>query len=428
MGPRNVRHLLGCATVLALAAVVSTACGAASTPRSSTDGGRPVASTPASGHTGVASPTPAQSPTAARSGASVAGWNFGPDATSFVSATRGWALADVGCLGCARLFHTSDAGRHWVTLSRPVLPGPKDALLGGLVDVYFADTRNGYIFTGDRCAPSCVIATHDGGRSWQPVRMPPVAQLIVGGDHVYALSRSGPAQRSVLLRSVVGTDHWTRLRLPVTGPEPAGLRTSSRLPYIAADGQTIALLRRSSAGTSPTAAELGALWVSTDSGTSWLGRPNPCTVSDGGAARVSVALDHPQTLLVDCFDNKQSQQAQQTQHHLYGSTDSGAHWVRLADPSHIGQPALLADNGAGHAFLATESGGANLLSATLDGGSHWHPAITNGAGFFGWADLRFVDATTGFILGPTHYAAVHLYRTQDGGRTWDPVPLPDTTR
>jgi photosystem II stability/assembly factor-like uncharacterized protein len=36
----------------------------------------------------------------------------------------------------------------------------------------------------------------------------------------------------------------------------------------------------------------------------------------------------------------------------------------------------------------------------------------------GWADLRFVTATTGFVVGPTHYAPEHIYRTDDGGRSW----------
>ena len=27
-------------------------------------------------------------------------------------------------------------------------------------------------------------------------------------------------------------------------------------------------------------------------------------------------------------------------------------------------------------------------------------------------------AGTGFVVGPTHYAPEHLYRTDDGGRTW----------
>ena len=32
--------------------------------------------------------------------------------------------------------------------------------------------------------------------------------------------------------------------------------------------------------------------------------------------------------------------------------------------------------------------------------------------------LRFLTLTTGFVVGPTHYATEHVYRTDDAGRTW----------
>ncbi|MGH3443962.1 MAG: hypothetical protein ACRDPB_01170 [Nocardioidaceae bacterium] len=82
------------------------------------------------------------------------------------------------------------------------------------------------------------------------------------------------------------------------------------------------------------------------------------------------------------------------------------------------------DNGAGHAFLASESGGLSLLAGTLDGGQHWHSTIRHPGVTYGWADLCFVDASTGFVLGPTHYAPEHLYRTRDGGRSWQEIRLP----
>jgi photosystem II stability/assembly factor-like uncharacterized protein len=148
----------------------------------------------------------------------------------------------------------------------------------------------------------------------------------------------------------------------------------------------------------------------------------PCTAADGGASVVGIALAHPTTWLLDCFDNMQSSQAQQTQHHLYASTDAGVSWVRLADPSHTGGPDLLVDNGAGHAFLTTESGAGDRLAASFDGGHHWSALLTSGGFFEGWADLEFVSPSTGFVVGPTHGAGEHLYRTEDGGRTWHILP------
>ena len=49
--------------------------------------------------------------------------------------------------------------------------------------------------------------------------------------------------------------------------------------------------------------------------------------------------------------------------------------------------------------------------------------LQSGGSFSGWADLGFVTDSVGFVVGPTHNAPGHLYRTQDGGRTWRVVPV-----
>ncbi|HEY6275817.1 MAG TPA: hypothetical protein VIX86_05755 [Streptosporangiaceae bacterium] len=165
------------------------------------------------------------------------------------------------------------------------------------------------------------------------------------------------------------------------------------------------------------------MWVSSERGSGWQARPVPCTPPEGrGAAVLSIAVGHPDAWLLHCFNNEQSSQEQNTQHHLYGTTDAGLSWARLPHPTRHNMPGLLADNGSGHAFLATE-GPFDTLVGTLDGGRHWHTVLRDGGSFFGWAGLRFVNTDTGFVVGPTHYAPEHLYRTDDGGRTWRALHL-----
>jgi photosystem II stability/assembly factor-like uncharacterized protein len=391
---------------------------------------------------GVPSPPAAVSPTAPRTSADASPMPvvaksppqtpyYGPDATSFISATEGWALAAQGanstCGACARLFHTTDAGRRWSVVATPRLPArPRLGLLGGEVDMLFANRRDGYNFTTVQCAHGCVMSSMDGGRSWRRDPLPAVTQLLSAGDAVYALVTPRAGAPTILLRSAVGSRRWTRLRLPVPSRHAvAYLGGALATPfYLAAQGRSLALLLRGTARPDPTAATVGRVWISTDQGRAWSLRVDPCTPADGGAALISVARDHPDALLVDCYNGEQSSQEQDTQHHLYGSDDGGRSWQRLADPSDTGAPVLLADNGAGHAFLAVASGGADILSASLDGARRWHPAVTSPAGDYGWADLRFVSASTGFVFGPTHYATEHLYRTEDAGRSWRRIPLP----
>ena len=281
--------------------------------------------------------------------------------------------------------------------------------------MYFADPRHGYIYTTGRCS-TCLLTTSDGGRTWQPTPLPAVAQLVSSDDTtaggrratIYALASRGAPTQPLLYRTIPGAARWTRLELPTTSSDI----------LLAAQGRSVAVL-------ATVRLRPGRLWVSVDGGQSWTGRPLPCRSDGSSAAALSIALGHSSAMLIDCFDNLQSQQAQSTRHHIYGSEDGGRHWTRLGDPPQTGDPALLADNGAGHAFLASESGGGDLLADTLDGGRHWHKSITtNTAGFFGWSGLRFVSPTTGFIFGPTHYATEHLYRTLDGGKSWNELPLP----
>jgi hypothetical protein len=160
------------------------------------------------------------------------------------------------------------------------------------------------------------------------------------------------------------------------------------------------LLRPGFPSQTVTPGQAGQLWVSLTNGTGWQARPVPClTPHGGGAAVLSIARGHPDAWLLDCFNNEQSSQEQNTQHHLYGTADGGLSWVRLPDPTRHNMPVMLADNGSGHAFLATE-GGFDTLVGTLDYGRHWHPVLRDGGSFFGWAGLSFVTAETGFVVGP----------------------------
>jgi photosystem II stability/assembly factor-like uncharacterized protein len=275
-----------------------------------------------------------------------------------------------------------------------------------VTDVAFAGDANGFLY-----GPG-LLATHNGGRSWARQPLPPVQAVRVGAGYAYALTRyDGSAG---LWRTAIGASRWAQLPVPPGAGRPVSSGYGSQL-Y--AEGSTLVLLRSGFTGPAVTPGQVGQLWVSNDSGTAWQARLVPCEPPEGGAAVLSIALGHPDAWLLDCFNNEQSSQEQNTQHHLYGTTDAGLSWARLPDPTRHNMPGLLADNGSGHAFLATE-GPVDTLVGTLDGGRRWHTVLRDGGSFFGWAGLRFVNTDTGFVVGPTHYSPEHLYRTDNGGRTW----------
>ncbi len=327
---------------------------------------------------------------------------------SFVTASQGWALGLSGCADCAALLETQDGGDTWATLP------PPPASLGyyggspttGVTQVAFADAASGFLYGPE------LLATSDGGQTWRRESLPPVQDLVISDGYAYALTAAASGAPAELWRTAIASGTWAKLPAPA-GPQPGNPS------FLYASGSTLVLLQQGFMGPelASTAATAGGLWLSTDGGVTWQARTVPCTGADGGGASVlSIALGHPDAWLLDCFDNEQSQQEQDTQHHLFGTINAGLSWTRLPDPSRHNEPFGLADNGAGHAFLATE-GDEDTLLGTFDGGLNWSVLIVSGGSFSGWSGPVFLTAWTGFVVGPTQYAP-HLYRTTDGGHSW----------
>jgi len=336
---------------------------------------------------------------------------FQPAAASFVSSNLGWVLGQSGCQSCAALRVTTDGGHRWAALPAPPAPlGFAQPSAAAITDIAFANLADGFLY-----GPG-LLATHDGGRSWVRQNLPPVQALGIGAGYSYALTRQGGSWG--LWRAAIGSGRWLAMPLPPrASPSPA----SDYRTKLYVEGGTLALLRTGFFGPAVTPGEVGRLWLSTDDGMSWQLRHVPCRAPKGGGAAVlGIARGHPDAWLLDCFNNEQSSQQQNTQHHLFGTVDAGLSWTRLPDPTSHNMPYSLADNGSGHAFLATV-GARDFLVGTLDGGLHWRTMIISGGNFNGWADLSFVTGQIGFVVAPTHYAREHLYRTQNGGRTWQTV-------
>jgi len=328
---------------------------------------------------------------------------------SFVSPTTGWVLGASGCGDCAGLLVTRDGGAHWSALPQPPANlGYYDNSANAVTDVAFADDSNGFLYRPG------LLATHDGGRSWTRQPLPPVLALSGGTRYAYALTQRPDSLAG--WRTATGATGWFPVPLPPAARQPASNVYST---WLYAEGYTVVLLHTGSPGPGTLPGQAGQLWVSRDSGTDWQQRSVPCTGPQGGGAAVlSIALGHQQAWLLDCFINLQISQDEKSGHDLYGTIDGGLTWVRLPDPTRQGAPAMLADNGSGHAFLATVGGDGDSLVGTIDGGLHWQTILRDGGDFNGWADLRFVNTDTGFVVGPTYNVTGHLYRTDDGGRTW----------
>ena len=125
---------------------------------------------------------------------------------------------------------------------------------------------------------------------------------------------------------------------------------------------------------------------------------------------------------------------------LYFTADRGLHWRTITPPSVKGAwlhaPFFLdPQRGWVVSLLPTAEGQpAYWLSLTTDGGHSWE---TFPLSLFQKSDpnryaaqlsLEFVDAQHGWLVvkrvSSSNFSLGRLFRTQDGGRTWEPLPIP----
>lgn len=316
------------------------------------------------------------------------------------------------CIGCLELARTVDGGSSWSLLPSPpgrfAWSGPRATGTERVSKVVFANRSDGYLY-----GPGLLV-TNDGGRSWSAPRLPGAASLVIAGGRALAITKAASRETERLWSAPLGSTRWAELALPA----PARLGISE---LVAARG-TVLALQQGDVGAEPRANDLGRLWMSRDVGRTWKPERIPCTVHDGGAAVVAIELGRPNSWLVDCYDNLQSSQQLDTQHHLYRTTDAGGHWTRLPDPARRGAPVTLAANATGQAMLATQSAQDSVF-ATVDGGRRWHLVLDDGGDFFGFDGPHFATRSFAYLVAPTHYAPTHLYLTDNAGRSWRVVRL-----
>ena len=198
----------------------------------------------------------------------------------------------------------------------------------------------------------------------------------------------------------------------------------SALHFVSANEGWIAESKSSAAG--PT-----VLYRTTDGGRSWQSRLS----WDGpGPAQVRFSADGSKGLVVG-----------QGGVPLFQTTDSGAHWTRMALPPALDQVALLyfldAREGWVIAYLNEATPGFAGVFHTTDGGGHWFQTArldVNQQFSYGLisgslqGSLMFHDSSTGWFTSVTYsgsnipIVAPHMYVTHDGGKTWSVQILPTT--
>lgn len=297
---------------------------------------------------------------------------------------------------------TPDGGRSWVVEKRPFLLF--DAAFSGPNDGWAEGSENG---SGPPGA-NRVLVTHDGGRSWaraSGVGPSAVGSVSVADGEVWAVGNgcAGPCRVTVARASASASVLRPTPSEPVSGDadalvHAAGARTAYLEAYVVATRRKL-------------------YFVTRDGGRSWQPVAPGCRQN---AVDRSLAADGPDSLWNYCPTAGDSVV-------LGRSTDGGRHWRRYRIAGFGGIADLIAPTSR-VAWAITDHG---YVTRTSDGGPTWRVV---------WKGSRSarllvqgpqtaevtVTTTRGHVQDHAGYTNLVVYRTADGGRSWQPsvVRLP----
>jgi photosystem II stability/assembly factor-like uncharacterized protein len=327
--------------------------------------------------------------------------SFEPQSFTAISENDYWVLGTVRHEGRLRfsILRTTDGGRSFETIGAPQLPTE-----GTVPTLRFADRRDGFAFVLG--FGGTFFATHDGGTTWQKLRLGTVLAFETARGNVYVVTArcSRPAcSRYRLERSPAWSNAWRPQALPFT---PDG-----SIVDLAAHGSHVWLLGTPRRNPQAQRAELVR---STDGARTFVKGHGPCYPGLGGDLEPSstsvVWAVCPTGMLAGAWR----------------SIDGGTTFVNLKTPPLVNS-ATLAPASANTAVLA-RNGARTRLLRTTDGGRTWQPVqMPPPPAYTLW--VGFTDAEVGAAIVETAYQGAakpqrqELWRTTDGGAHWHSVRL-----
>ncbi len=283
---------------------------------------------------------------------------------TFLNDREGWIVGDAG-----QIYHTTDGGSSWVR--------QESGVTALLTAVSFANPRDGCVAGYKGTEEAIILTTHDGGATWSLHKLDGdryvmaiqalSADVILAGGVITIWSGGDPTHRGFLTRSIDGGQTWSADKL---GQAYSAFHFDSPREGIAAGSRTIMLTR-----------DGGETWEpygDTYFGIYDLQFLSPTTVvAVGDYGCTGRSDDGGRTWeLSTCF--------------LFGNPLQ----VQVASPD------LVAVSGQFEAMMS------------LTGGETWEAAVPPG-----FKSIDFVDRANGLMLSTWNC----IYRTNDGGRTWDSV-------
>lgn len=312
---------------------------------------------------------------------------------------------------------TTDSGRTWTA-------GPVAHTSDGRYPTQVATTQIGLAFgrgsAGWAYQPS-LFFTQDGGLTWQPEPGRPagVGPVSVQGGSTWVVGY--PCRSFRCPPTLRGSD---RVGGPLT-PLPAQPVSS---------GDVATLLRPSSSSAWVMAEDVKGrrrLITTADAGRTWDMRHPPC---DGGT--MDAYGDDPTAMYVVCAAPSTSMCDNCGARVLLRSADNGARWTRVETPSAPpGTPAqfqIFQPVGSSTIWAMDASqAGAGIVERSTDGGRTWRRVLGTAADQYAIDSFFAADAAHAWFVRPiAHGVGFEVYRTSDGGHSWQhsALPIPTTLR
>jgi photosystem II stability/assembly factor-like uncharacterized protein len=351
-----------------------------------------------------------------------------PQRIALVAPGRLWILGD----NPLTVSRTTDGGVHWID----VTPMRTQASADGIVYGFSArDDRNAVLAISTGANTVTLLRTTDGGATWTTAITGAYESeyfSFVSARHGWVEASRGAAMGSEpvdILRTRDGGAHWDVMsRSQSNDAQDPGTKGALST---GCDKTGIGFVDDSTGFATGICAAPGYyFYVTHDAGRTWkaqdLPRPPGITQADVDAGAWVAELVPP------VFDgangagttvrNLATSSSTATHHaFVYFTRDRGAHWS-IADPP-------LPNATWARAVDANNwwAGNATTLVHTSDAGAHWDSMPNTGLDLQidGTGDLQFATPTNGWALtNNSSTGDVRLLGTDDGGRTWRPVPLP----
>jgi photosystem II stability/assembly factor-like uncharacterized protein len=321
---------------------------------------------------------------------------------TMIDLINGWGLTDT------KLVRTVDGGSTWIDIT------PTGVIdLGYSASVFFLDPDTGWVvIPGSDHMTGKIAFTRDGGASWSFERVPFDGGQIdfINATTGFILVNRGAAAGSSAVDVYSTTDGGTNW-MPVFQMQPGAGDEVNSLPFGGQkSGMTFLDPQKGWVGGSIPMDGYVYLFASQDGGRTW----SKQDLNLPASYETAMAEAMPPRF----FDGRNGilpvrMMSMEVAYEFYITHDGGVSWIATLPVKMNGQFAL-----ATMSDIFVWDGGP-VLQASHDGGLSWNLVQTNLNVSEIFSMMQFVDAQTGWML--TGDAANHhgLYKTMDGGVTWN---------